>query len=113
VTKNQVEITAIVVERAAMRYTPAGIEVLSVTLQHTSQQTIGNGLGLAPRTVELQLKAQFFGSDARKAEAIKFNEEYVFTGYLAPMRVGSKALWLMVNGFTASTQIVSNHTVST
>lgn len=82
-----------------MRYTPAGIEVLSVTLQHTSQQSIGTGLGLAPRTIELQLKAQFFGADARRAEAMKLNEAYLFKGYLAPMRVSSKALWLMVSSF--------------
>jgi primosomal replication protein N len=107
VPKNQVEITAIVVERAAMRYTPAGIEVLSVTLQHTSQQTIGTGLGLAPRTIQLQLKAQFFGADARRAEAMNLNEEFVFIGYLAPMRVTSKALWLMVSSFTVSKQAVS------
>jgi primosomal replication protein N len=77
-----------------LRYTPAGIEVLTLTLQHVSQQTIAQGL--AARTIEMQLKAQLYGSLAAKFQAMSLTSEYVFKGFLAPMRVGSKALWLTV-----------------
>jgi primosomal replication protein N len=77
-----------------LRYTPAGIEVLTLTLQHVSQQTIAQGL--AARTIEMQLKAQLYGPLAHKFQAMSLTSEYVFKGFLAPMRVGSKALWLTV-----------------
>jgi primosomal replication protein N len=94
VPTNQIEITATVAERTALRYTPAGIEVLTLTLQHLSSQTITQGL--APRTVDMQIKAQLFGKLAAKFQAMSLTDEYVFQGFLAPMRAGSKALWLTV-----------------
>jgi hypothetical protein len=44
----------------------------------------------------LQIKAQLFGSLAKKFQAMSLTSEYVFKGFLAPMRAGSKALWLTV-----------------
>jgi primosomal replication protein N len=82
-----------------LRYTPAGIEVLTLTLDHASDQDI-TGASLAARKVSFQIKAQFFGSLARNAEQASLTGDYVFTGFLAPMRVGSKVLWLTVNEFS-------------
>jgi primosomal replication protein N len=99
VSLNQLEIIATVSERTAMRYTPAGIEVLTLTLDHQSEQRI-SGSALAPRKIALQLKAQLFGLQAQKAQAASLVGSYVFKGFLAPMRVGSKVLWLTVNEFS-------------
>jgi primosomal replication protein N len=79
-----------------MRYTPAGIEVLTLTLDHSSEQDIF-GASLAARKVSFQIKAQLFGNLAKTAEQASLTGDYVFTGFLAPMRVGSKVLWLTVN----------------
>jgi primosomal replication protein N len=99
VSLNQLEIIATVSERTAMRYTPAGIEVLTLTLDHQSEQRI-SGSALAPRKIALQFKAQLFGVQAQKAQAASLVGLYVFKGFLAPMRVGSKVLWLTVNEFS-------------
>ena len=55
---NQLQLLAAVVQVQSLRYTPAGIPVLNLVLEHESEQTELD----TPRTVKLQLKAVAFGA---------------------------------------------------
>ncbi|MBS0325421.1 MAG: primosomal replication protein N [Proteobacteria bacterium] len=57
---NRVAIAATLVERAALRYTPAGIPAIEMTLRHRSRQAEAGG----ERDVECELFAVAFGEVA-------------------------------------------------
>ena len=96
-SENLLSLVAKLVEYAPLRYTPAGIEVLTLTLSHQSKQFVAQGL--AERQVELHIKAQLFGQLANKAQKLVLGQTALFKGYLAPTRAGSKALWFMITSF--------------
>jgi len=72
------------VEQAALRYTPAGMPALDLTLEHHGQ-AIEAG---APRRIELRIRALALGDLARKLQSWPASEPALWTGFLAPARNG-------------------------
>lgn len=81
---NRFQLQAVVVQAQSLRYTPAGIPVLNLVLEHESQQTEMD----TPRTVKLQLKAVAFGALAESLQRQALNEAGEFDGFLANARTG-------------------------
>ncbi len=81
---NRLQLQAMVVQVQNLRYTPAGIPVLNLVLEHESQQTEMD----TPRTVQLQIRAVAFGALAERLQKQAFNEMVAFDGFLANARNG-------------------------
>lgn len=81
---NQVLLAAQVIERAAMRYTPAGLPALDVRLAHASQvEHAGH-----PRKVSVEIHATALGDTARQLEQLAIGTSAVFSGFLGQQRSG-------------------------
>ena len=77
-------LAAEVVERGAMRYTPAGLPALDLVLKHQSEVTEDG----QPRQVAMQLKAVAIGAITRPAAALALGAPAQFAGFLAASRNG-------------------------
>ena len=81
---NRLVLTAEVIERSAMRYTPAGLPVLDLSLKHESELT-HNG---QTRRVALEIKARGIGDITRPLERLELGSSHGFAGFLGPQRNG-------------------------
>lgn len=81
---NRLELTAQVVERAAVRYTPAGLPVVDVRLAHDSMQA-HNG---AARRISFEIHAAAIGDLARSLEQLAVGSTAAFGGFLGRQRNG-------------------------
>jgi primosomal replication protein N len=79
---NTFELLAVVVQVQTLRYTPAGIPVLNLVLEHESQQVEVD----TPRTVKLQIRAVVFGSQAETLARQPLMEAMEFRGFIANAR---------------------------
>lgn len=85
---NHVDLTACIVERKALRYTPAGLPALDLVLQHASDIQDGHSV----RQVKLNLKAQAFGVLAETLGQQAIGSGWRFSGFLASPRTGQHAV---------------------
>lgn len=76
---NRVAIAATLVERAALRYTPAGIPAIEMTLRHRSRQAEAGG----ERDVECELFAVAFGEVASAVAAVAPGSPLRCHGFIA------------------------------
>jgi primosomal replication protein N len=91
-TTNHLRLVAKVIGKEATRYTPAGIAVVKLTLQHTGQaQEAG-----AARQVEFEMTAYALGLAAKQAEGVKLGQVVNVQGFLAPNRKGARLLSLHI-----------------
>ena len=90
-----ISLTARLVERSIVRYSPAGVPVLECQLEHRSTQLEAD----VPREVEFEIKALALGSIVSEVEAIPPGTELAVGGFLAPSRKGSKTLLLHITSF--------------
>lgn len=81
---NRIRLSANWVEQAALRYTPAGLPALDLTLEHHGQ-AIEAGY---PRQVVLRIRALVLGELAKKLQSWPASEPALWTGFLAPARNG-------------------------
>ncbi len=77
-------LTATLVERAALRYTPAGLPALDFSLRHESQVTQDG----QPRKVTVELRARAIGEITRTVSALELGSEHGFAGFLGSQRNG-------------------------
>ncbi len=77
-------LSATLVERAALRYTPAGLPALDFSLRHESQVTQDG----QPRKVTVELRARAIGEITRTVSALELGSEHGFAGFLASQRNG-------------------------
>ena len=84
VSHNALVITARWVEQSALRYTPAGLPAVDLTLEHQST-TLEAG---SPRRVELKLKAVALGPVVKSVQALSSECVAHWSGFLAPTRNG-------------------------
>jgi primosomal replication protein N len=96
-----VSLTARLVERSVVRYSPAGVPVLECRLEHRSTQLEAE----VPREVEFEIKALALGSIVTEFERIAPGTELAFQGFLAPTRKGSKTLLLHITRFDQVDQV--------
>lgn len=83
------------IERGAVRYTPAGVPVLDCRLRHRSEQ-IEAGL---PRSVEFEIAAVALGDLVTVIDQVSPGEWLEVDGFLAPTRKGSPTLTLHITGY--------------
>lgn len=80
------------IERGAVRYTPAGVPVLDCRLRHRSEQ-IEAGL---PRSIEFEINAVALGDLAPVVNRVHPGDRLEVDGFLAPSRKGSSSLTLHI-----------------
>jgi primosomal replication protein N len=81
---NRLLLSARLVERSALRYTPAGVAALDLELKHES--TLGEDR--QPRKVSLQLRAVALGEVTAGLASMPLGSEGTFAGFLAGSRNG-------------------------
>lgn len=85
---NRLELDAAVVEREIVRYTPAGIPMLGVVLQHASRVTEA---GVA-RQVEMTLPGVAAGTLTDALQRLELGKTVRFGGFLALRRRNARTL---------------------
>lgn len=89
---NHVELTGILTERKALRFTPAGVPVAECVVRHQSEQLeAGN-----PRRVECEVQAIGLGESAKWLQAATLGMTVKLTGFLAAKSQSSKQLRMHV-----------------
>ena len=92
---NRLGLTAALVEREAIRYTPAGVPIVGLKLSHQSVQREAG----ADRTVELEISAIAADRLALRMDRVALGTELRLEGFLAPRRRNVKALVLHITDF--------------
>jgi len=85
---NQFRIIANIAEREILRYTPAGIPIVSAKLLHSSQQ-VEAGI---PRLIEFEMTALAAGEISGRFNQAELGGVFEFTGFLARKGRNSKSL---------------------
>jgi primosomal replication protein N len=86
---NRFLLSARLVERAAMRYTPAGLPALDLALAHESEQS-ENG---SPRKVSMEMRAVAIGEVTQPLGAMALGDAAEFAGFVTTTRNGRGLLF--------------------
>ncbi|MDZ5459219.1 primosomal replication protein N [Azohydromonas lata] len=86
---NRLVLSAQLVERGALRYTPAGLPALDLGLKHESQ-VLEDG---QPRRVSLEIRAVAIGEITRRVGALALGDGGEFAGFLSAGRSGRGLLF--------------------
>lgn len=81
---NRLLLSAQLVERGALRYTPAGLPALDIGLKHESTVT-ENG---SPRKVSMEMRAVGLGEVTQPLAALALGAEALFAGFVTAARNG-------------------------
>jgi primosomal replication protein N len=81
---NRLVLDAQLVQRDALRYTPAGLPALDMSLKHESQVTQDG----QPRRISLQIKARAVGDIVPRLLQLEMGSEHGFAGFLGSPRNG-------------------------
>ena len=92
---NRFDCIATLAERDVLRYTPAGIPMVSAVLVHTSEQ-LEAGIG---RQVGFELRAVAAGTIADRLERAQVGALFRFSGFMARKNRNSKTLVLHLTDF--------------
>jgi primosomal replication protein N len=95
---NQLQFTAVICERDVLRYTPAGVPIVSATLMHSSQQ-VEAGVG---RQVDFEIAALAAGDISGRFSRCELGSAHQFTGFLAKKNRNSKSLVFHIIDFSAA-----------
>jgi primosomal replication protein N len=96
---NQLRLIAAIAERDVLRYTPAGMPIISARLLHSSEQ-IEAGI---PRLVEFEIAVIAAGEISGRFSQAELGRPFQFTGFLARKNRNSKSLVFHVTDFEAFT----------
>ena len=94
---NRIFLTAVVVEIQALRYTPAGVPALELTLEHESEVEEAGQL----RRVNFQTRAIALGDTAHLLVDVPLGTPLEVEGFLAAARMGSSRLVLHIQKATS------------
>jgi primosomal replication protein N len=97
---NQFQFVATIAEREVLRYTPAGIPIVSARLLHVSQQTEAK----IDRRVEFEIAAVAAGEISGRFHNADLGGTYRFSGFLSRKSRNSKSLVFHVIDFEAVNQ---------
>jgi len=97
---NQLRLVASIAERDVLRYTPAGIPIVSGKLRHSSEQSEA---GLS-RSIEFEIAAIAVGEISGEFNRAALGSTFQFSGFLAPKNRNSKNLVFHVTEFGAYSQ---------
>jgi primosomal replication protein N len=90
---NQVVISGELIALESLRYTPAGVARVALTLSHTSQQTEAKVL----RQVQCEVNALAFDEVADKVARFSVGQNVKVRGFLARQSMRSRQLVLHIN----------------
>jgi primosomal replication protein N len=86
---NRLVLSARLIERGALRYTPAGLPALDFRLEHQSELSEENQL----RKVTLQVRAIAIGAVTQALAALALGDSGTFGGFIAGTRNGRGLLF--------------------
>ncbi len=86
---NRLVLQASLVQRQALRYTPAGLPALDLSLAHSSTVSEDG----QPRQVSLELRAVAIGAVTQSLLPLALGSHGVFAGFLSPQRNGRGLLF--------------------
>lgn len=92
---NKLVVSGEVVQLDELRYTPAGLPLLSFIVRHTSEQTEAE----MQRKVECEVPVIAIGKIAEQAQAITMASQVKLAGFLAKRSLKSSQLVLHLNAF--------------
>ena len=95
---NKFQVVASIVEREILRFTPAGVPIVSAKLLHASQQTEA----LVERLTEFEIAAVAAGEISGRFDRAQLGQIYQFTGFLARKNRNSKSLVFHIIDFEPS-----------
>ena len=81
---NRLVLTAELLERGALRYTPAGLPALDLSLKHESQVTQDGQV----RQVWFDIRARVIGDITQRVAALELGSTHGFAGFLGSARNG-------------------------
>jgi primosomal replication protein N len=81
---NRLVLSAEVIEKNAMRYTPAGLPVLDLTLKHESDLMQNDQI----RRIVFEIKARGIGDITQALEQLELGRSQGFVGFLGAQRNG-------------------------
>jgi primosomal replication protein N len=81
---NRLVLSAQLIERGAVRYTPAGLPALDLSLKHESQVTEDG----QPRKVSVEIRAVAIGAITRQLLPLAIGSSALFAGFLSAGRNG-------------------------
>ncbi len=79
---NRLVLAAMLVERAAVRYTPAGLPALDLSLKHESEVSEDG----QPRKVSMEIKAVAIGAVTRTLASLELGTSGLYAGFLSNSR---------------------------
>jgi len=86
--ENRLQLVAAIAERDILRYTPAGIPIVSAKLLHRSEQ----GEAGIPRLIEFEVAALAAGEISGRFNQAELGGSFQFSGFLARKSRNSKSL---------------------
>ena len=92
---NQLKLVASILEKSALRYTPAGIPIANAVLTHRSQQIQANAL----RDTEFEIVAIAAGDISKQFLLLELGAPTEFTGFLTRKNRNSKSLVFHITNF--------------
>jgi primosomal replication protein N len=95
VADNRVELAGDVIEREAMRFTPAGIPILAFRLRHESAQSEAK----MARQVKFEIDAMAAGETAQRMDSLRPGQRVRLHGFLSTRSRLSARIVLHVNQF--------------
>jgi len=81
---NRLVLTAQLVERGALRYTPAGLPALDLSLKHESEVTQDG----QARKVWFEIRARAIGEITQRVAKLELGSHHGFAGFLGSQRNG-------------------------
>jgi primosomal replication protein N len=86
---NRLVLSATLVERAALRYTPAGLPALDLSLKHESEVSEDGH----PRKVSMEMKALAIGAITQPLQALALGSTGLYAGFVTSARNGRGLLF--------------------
>ena len=86
---NRLVLSARLIERGALRYTPAGLPAMDFRLEHESELSEESQM----RKVSVQIRAIAIGAITRSLAALNLGDASTFAGFLAGTRNGRGLLF--------------------
>lgn len=94
---NQLRLVAEIGEREVLRYTPAGIPIVSAQLRHGSRQREAG----IERQVEFEIAAIAAGEISGRFSQAELGRSFEFSGFLARKNRNSRSLVFHITDFAA------------
>ena len=91
--RNQIVISGELIALEGLRYTPAGVARVELTLRHSSEQPEANGV----RQVQCEVVALAFAEVAQKVGQFAIGQTVKVRGFLAQRSMRSRQLVLHIN----------------